>query len=66
MSADRCRRCGAALAARQRWCLRCGEPARTMIAPAPRRVARRATVAALGALLALAALGYALAALAGS
>ena len=31
-----CGRCGELLAADQDWCLRCGDPARTVIAPTPR------------------------------
>ncbi len=46
----RCPRCGEVLAPDQDWCLRCGDPARTVIAPTPRW--RRPIVA----LLALAAL----------
>ncbi len=45
-----CPRCGEWLASEQDWCLRCGDPARTVIAPSPRW--RRPIVA----LLALAAL----------
>ncbi len=31
-----CPRCGELLASEQDWCLRCGDPARTVIAPTPR------------------------------
>lgn len=46
-----CPRCGELLAANQDWCLRCGDPARTVIAAAPRW---RRPLLALGALVVLA------------
>jgi hypothetical protein len=61
----RCGACGEELAARQRWCLCCGAAARTVIAATPRWVARSAAATAVS-LLALAGIGYALAALASS
>lgn len=48
-----CSRCGELLAQDQDWCLRCGDPARTVIAPTPRW---RRPLLALGAV-ALLALG---------
>jgi hypothetical protein len=42
-----CPRCGELLASDQQWCLRCGDPARTVIAPTPRW---RRPLLALGAL----------------
>ena len=65
VDAGRCGACGEALADRQRWCLRCGAAARTTIAATPRWAARAAAATAVS-LLALAGIGYALAALAGS
>lgn len=47
-----CPRCGDTLEADQRWCLRCGDPARTVIAPTPRW---RRPVVALGTLAVIAA-----------
>ncbi|MCU0259143.1 MAG: hypothetical protein MUC84_05010 [Solirubrobacteraceae bacterium] len=43
-----CPRCGEHLAAEQDWCLRCGDPARTVIAPTPRWRRPLAALAALG------------------
>jgi hypothetical protein len=60
----RCVACGEALAPRQRWCLRCGAGARTMIAPTP-HWALRAGAGLTAALIALAGVGWAIAALAG-
>jgi hypothetical protein len=56
-----CPSCGAALGERQRWCLACGAAA-SLTAPTPRWAALGLAAAVL-ALLALAAIGYALAAL---
>jgi ribosomal protein S27AE len=53
-----CPRCGAALAPEQDWCLKCGAPASTRIAPAP---SWRAPLAIVGVVLALAAAGIAIA-----
>ena len=46
-----CPRCGASVGARQDWCLECGLPARTVVAPTP---AWRAPIAILAAVAALA------------
>ncbi|CAB4875364.1 unannotated protein [freshwater metagenome] len=46
-----CPRCGATLAGDQDWCLNCGAPARTVIAPTPhwrRPILLLLTIAALG------------------
>jgi len=56
-----CASCGAAFGERQRWCLDCGAAARRPAPPA--RWAVLGLTAAALALLALAAIGYALAAL---
>ena len=61
----RCVACGEPLASRQRWCLRCGAGARTLIAPTP-RWAPRAGAALVGAMIALAGVGWAIAVLAGA
>jgi cell division septation protein DedD len=53
-----CPRCGAGLTAEQDWCLSCGAPASTRIAPAP---GWRGPLAIVGAVLALAAAGLAVA-----
>jgi hypothetical protein len=60
-----CPSCGEALAARQRWCLRCGAATATTVAAAPRWAARGAAAGALS-LLALAGIVYALATLVGA
>ena len=60
--AARCEACGAALAARQRWCLSCGAGVLTQAAAA-RRWASAALLATLIAALALAGVGYAIATL---
>jgi hypothetical protein len=57
-----CAACGGALGERQRWCLACGAAA-SRLAPAPRRTAALGVGVAAVALLALAAIGYAVAAL---
>jgi transposase len=59
---QRCPCCGAALRERQRWCLACGAAALTAIAT-PRRWASTGVAALLLGALALAGIGYALAAL---
>ena len=61
----RCVACGEALASRQRWCLRCGAGARTLIAPTPNWALRAAGGVLIG-LIALAGVGWAIAALAGA
>ena len=58
-----CGRCGGELGERQRWCLRCGQPALTVVAT-PRRWAAVTAAATLIAALALAGIVYAIAALA--
>lgn len=45
-----CPRCGELLAPDQDWCLRCGDPARTVIAPTPRWRRPILALVALGAL----------------
>lgn len=45
-----CPRCGEWLAAGQDWCLRCGDPARTVIAPSPKWRRPLLAILALGAL----------------
>ena len=45
-----CPRCGEVLSAAQDWCLNCGDPARTVIAPTPRWRWPLALLAALAAL----------------
>lgn len=45
-----CPRCGELLAADQDWCLRCGDPARTVIAATPRWRRPIAAILAVGAL----------------
>jgi hypothetical protein len=45
-----CPRCGEWLASGQDWCLRCGDPARTVIAPSPRWRRPVIAILALGAL----------------
>ncbi|HEY7965926.1 MAG TPA: hypothetical protein VID68_02770 [Solirubrobacteraceae bacterium] len=60
-----CPACGAAIGARQRWCLDCGAAALRRIATA-RRWASAALLAGLLAALALAGIGYAVATLAAS
>jgi hypothetical protein len=62
--AEECPRCGAALAATQDWCLRCGTAARTRLAPTPNWRAPLAVVVLLVAV-SLAVLTAALAKLAG-
>lgn len=64
-TAGHCPACGARLAERQRWCLECGAAARTVVAGTPRWAAT-ATVAVLVGIVALAAVGYAVAALVAS
>jgi hypothetical protein len=54
----RCPRCGANVAPEQDWCLECGAPARTRLAPTPNWKAPIALVAVV-VLLAGLALGYA-------
>lgn len=61
----RCASCGANLHERQRWCLACGAAARAQVATTPPWMIR-GLAAAVVALLALAGLGYAMAALASS
>ena len=60
----RCVACGGALAPRQRWCLQCGAGARTLIARTPRWALRAGAGLAAG-LVALAGVGWAIAAIAG-
>ena len=62
--AARCAGCGAALADRQRWCLECGTATGVAVATTP-RWRPPAALAAAAALLALAGLGYVVAALVG-
>ncbi|MBU3673570.1 MAG: hypothetical protein FGM34_00715 [Solirubrobacteraceae bacterium] len=45
-----CPRCGEWLAVGQDWCLRCGDPARTVIAPSPKWRRPLLAILALGAL----------------
>jgi hypothetical protein len=45
-----CPRCGELLASDQQWCLRCGDPARTVIAPTPRWRRPLLAIAALSVL----------------
>ena len=45
-----CPRCGEWLASEQDWCLRCGDPARTVIAPSPRWRRPVIAILALGVL----------------
>jgi len=59
-----CPACGATIGERQRWCMECGTAARTTLARPPRWTLRGAAVATAVTLIALAAVGYALAALA--
>jgi hypothetical protein len=61
----RCESCGAGLADRQRWCLRCGCASLTRVAATP-RWRTTAAAGALLSLLAMAGVGYALATLASS
>jgi hypothetical protein len=60
----RCPVCDASLADEQNWCLACGAAARTRIAPTPRWRAATAVVG-VAVLLALVAIGFALARLIG-
>ncbi|HEY5389360.1 MAG TPA: hypothetical protein VIJ83_02300 [Solirubrobacteraceae bacterium] len=60
-----CPACGAAIGARQRWCLACGSAALRRIATA-RRWGSAALLAGVIAALALAGIGYAVATLASS
>ncbi len=55
-----CPVCGAALAPDQSWCLECGAAARTRIAPTP-RWRPLALIAALATILAILAIGFAVA-----
>jgi uncharacterized paraquat-inducible protein A len=61
----RCDFCGADLAERQRWCLRCGGASLTRVAATP-RWRPTAMISALLGLLAMAGVGYAVATLASS
>jgi hypothetical protein len=54
----RCPRCGSSVAPEQDWCLECGAPARTRLAPTPNW---RLPIAALALVVALAGLALALA-----